>query len=160
MGIKLSISERRLLAVVALAGVFYFFFTSLLDPLLIKVIDMRREIVSIKRQVELLKIESSSVARPDRAFAVLPSKEEQAGRILSYLEGKFRSNALKIDSLQQSSADGIITMDLRFAGPYKRVRGVLSSLKGAPSIISISEVSLTQDGKGLAAFLKIMAPYK
>lgn len=160
MGIKLTGNEKKLAVATICAVILYFYFYSVLDPAINRAVAMNREIASLKRQIALINLERAYNRGSVRPADLFPSKEQQMSRLLSFIEERFASNSIRIESLQQASSDGILLLDLRFTGTYGNVRSFLSSLKDSPAIISISEVSMSQTDSGISASVKITAPFK
>jgi len=162
MKIRLSKTERLWVALAAAAAVFYVYWVFLLDPVIIRMTELSSGITSVKAQLaeaDYQKLRSSRTAVKGGAVE-LPSKEVQLKNIVGFIEEKFRENSIKMVSLKQSSLDGEIGISLEFEGKYKDVRAFILDLSNIPSILSITNVSLEQNGNKIFATMKIVAPYK
>lgn len=162
MKMKLSRTERLWVALAVIAAVFYIYWTFFLDPIIVKITRLNSDISSVKMQIaeaDYQKLKSTKMAVKGKVVE-LPSKEVQLKNIVGFIEDKFRANSIKMVSLKQSSLDDEIGISLEFEGKYKDIRSFILDLSNIPSVLSITNVSLEQNGKKIFATMKIIAPYK
>ncbi|MFC1511479.1 type II secretion system protein GspM [Candidatus Margulisiibacteriota bacterium] len=159
MKLNFSTREKVLVILTVICVIFFFYWRSMLGPLVKSINKTKSDISSLQLQLQYSLQPPESALIKKSEIKIYP-KEEQLNHILKFIDYKFRWFGIKLVSLRQSAAEKKLTFDIRFKASSYQFIGWLDALPQLKTVIIIENVSLDQDEEGLVVDMKLLSAYR
>lgn len=146
---KLSDREKKLVYLAGLMCLFLAYWYLALNPL-IKKLDLAAV------ETGRLKAFPPAAAAARKAAVKLLPREKQLGQIIGFIEEKVRQYGLKFDSLNQTSAPGSLSLNLKFASTYYQFLAFLNSLPELNAPVVIDSVTMIPRDKKIQVEIRLL----
>lgn len=160
MSMKLSGRERNLLIITLVCLVFFFYWQFLLNPALKAMDKTKTEIKALRLQLEYSALPPLEAALVEKQEIKIYPREEQLGRIIKFIDWKFRWFGIKLISLRQSAEKNKLAIDLKFKSSSYQFLGFLNSLSQLKTVLIIEKASVNQEENRLIVEMKLLSAYK
>lgn len=157
---KFSGRERNLLIITFVCLVFFFYWQYWLNPVLKATEKTKSEIRALQVQLGQGAETLPQKALVEKQEIKIYPREEQLGRIIKFIDLKFRWFGIKLISLRQSAEKNKLAIDIKFKASSYQFLGFLSSLSQLKTVLMIEKASVNQEGNRLVIEMKLLSAYK
>ncbi|OGB88102.1 hypothetical protein A3H38_03330 [candidate division WOR-1 bacterium RIFCSPLOWO2_02_FULL_46_20] len=159
--LKLSDREKNLLIATTVFVVFFIYWQVYLNPLIKATDGMRSEISTLRTKLEYNPYaQAESPLSKSREIKIYP-KEEQLGRIMTFIDDKFKWFGIKMISLRQGEVEKKqLTIDLKFKATSDQFSGFLNSLHELKTVLLIASADVDQENTKIIAEINFISPYQ
>ena len=160
MKIKLTHREKRLMFLMLLFIVFYYYWQVFLGPLINSII--ATQITSANLQISIANLQTAAaksaaaakIAEKD-AIKIYP-RDEQISYVMRFIDYKFRWFGIQLLSMSNTPGESNIVINLKFKSTPHQLSGFLNSFPQAKTALVIDSASIAQQDDKLISDMRIL----